>query len=319
MKFIRPFLLLAILSIDCAQSEVIVSVNSSGSTYERTIKLVDIAKVEGGNERAQDLTAIRQLEVAESAPMGSSKFITLIEIQQRLVASFPSLAKRINYQGYGFVRVDSVGVLVDNKRITGTATECIDSWLNKNFVRFKRKMVTYFNDIARPRGSLSIKPMTCHFELSDRIVVMVDLYVDGILYQSYPIKFEVEVLDDVWVINRHMSAEAKLKFNDVTIKEVNIAQYRDRLIAVDENIERYRLKRNVQENEVLTRALVESIPEVEKNSLINVEANSGVVKVFLEVLALQDGRLMDEISVKNTNSDQIFSAQVVGKNRVVAK
>lgn len=302
--------------LTCAQ--ITISILEHGSTDRRTIYLSDVANISVSKKELNNLLDLREIGISESASMGSSKFISLLEIKQRVATAFPGLVGKIKYHGSGFARVDSVGIYVEEEELTQVAIECIDNWLNAHFTRYKRKIVTHFGDVVRPKGDLRLTARKCDFELNDRLAVMVDMFVGGRLYQSYPINFEVEVFADVWVLTTDVTAETKLTMENLGIKQVNIAGYKGDNVGLSENIENLRTKRSVKARDVLTRTIVEAIPDVEKGSLVKVEASSGVVKVVLEALALQDGWIAQEISIKNISSERTFLAKVIEKNRVVA-
>lgn len=57
-------------------------------------------------------------------------------------------------------------------------------------------------------------------------------------------------------------------------------------------------------------------PLVRKGDVVEVSASSGLLRVTLKGLALQNGALGDIITVRNPESLKVIPALVVGENRV---
>ena len=64
---------------------------------------------------------------------------------------------------------------------------------------------------------------------------------------------------------------------------------------------------------------MERVPEVAKNQKVIVHAEVGSARLITKAIALQDGRLGDEIMVLNPHSNLNYLAKVIGKDQLVVQ
>jgi flagella basal body P-ring formation protein FlgA len=112
-----------------------------------------------------------------------------------------------------------------------------------------------------------------------------------------------------------LSSGAALDTDFVEARRVDAFRVRDAIPAGTPDTDLV-LSRAVQAGSMLTWHDVGHRPLVKKGDIVEVSATSGLLRITLKALALQNGALGDVVTVRNPESLKVIPAQVVGENRV---
>lgn len=77
-------------------------------------------------------------------------------------------------------------------------------------------------------------------------------------------------------------------------------------------------RRNLQPGEALRQSLLEAPIAVSRGETVSLESQAGSILVATRAEALSDGRVGEQIRVRNISSERVINANVVGEGRVEA-
>ena len=164
--------------------------------------------------------------------------------------------------------------------------------------------------------------MTYKYKLPDsviqkRIPVWLDLYVNSKHYQSIPLWFNANIMADVIVASTRIAAGKKLTDNLTEFRRKDISVYKNRHIKIND-INDYRIMRDVLSGEVLTEGLIEQLPPVFKGQSVKVISKQNNVTIFVEGFSLDDGKLGDTVRIQRSGTNRVFTAIVNNPGQVTA-
>jgi len=131
-----------------------------------------------------------------------------------------------------------------------------------------------------------------------------------------PVWFALKAYQRVWVATRSKAAHQLLEQGDLALEERDVAPLGATPLSGDAQVTGWRARRALAVNRVVLRDALEAVPPITRGADVEVLVHYGAVHIQTRAVALQDGRLGDQVRVQNPNSLAIFIARVVGDQRV---
>lgn len=152
--------------------------------------------------------------------------------------------------------------------------------------------------------------------LARRMCVWVKAQVPNQDAAVLPVWFALKAYQRVRVATRRKAAHQVLEWGDLALEERDVAPLGATPLNGDVQVTGWRARRALAANRVVLRDALEAVPPITRGADVEVLVHYGAVHIQTRAVALQDGRLGDQVRVQNPNSLAIFTARVVGDQRV---
>lgn len=149
-----------------------------------------------------------------------------------------------------------------------------------------------------------------------RMVVWLDVAIDGRRYRSLPLWFEVKAEQQVWLARSSLRAGTALQADDVQAGWVDITALAAPPLPASAPLAGLRLRHAVDAGRPLAASAVEPRPAVLRNRPVEVQVEVGAIRLQTAGIALHDARLGETVKVRNPGGQEPFVAQVVAEGAV---
>jgi flagella basal body P-ring formation protein FlgA len=167
------------------------------------------------------------------------------------------------------------------------------------------------NDVVVPAGQVELKAQSNQRNGQPSSLVSVSIYADGRLVRTLNLFLKVHVFADVVVATRTMPHRAILTQSDVQTERRDLSSLPPDVCLDVKDAVGKRLTRAVAKGQPLTRASLETAPDVPAGSKVTVMVVIGQVKITLVGEAREDGWIGKAILIRNADSNKSFRAVVV--------
>lgn len=127
---------------------------------------------------------------------------------------------------------------------------------------------------------------------------------------------KIDIFKDVWVASQTLPRGYRVKKSDLERAEIQVNQSRQGYFVHQRNIVGMILRRTIQAGDVFYPGLLLPPKIIERGDTVVISALSDTISVQMMGTALSDGKLGQQISVKNKKSDRVVRATVVSKGKV---
>ncbi|HEY7883409.1 MAG TPA: flagellar basal body P-ring formation chaperone FlgA [Cellvibrionaceae bacterium] len=129
---------------------------------------------------------------------------------------------------------------------------------------------------------------------------------------------QVDLYHQVVVASRPLARGERLHQDTVELALMNTSQLRQGYLTTLDSVQGLVIKRHLQANEPLRQGILEQPVIVSRGQTVTLESEAGAINVATQAEALSNGRLGDQIRVRNLSSQRVIRADVVGEGRVAA-
>jgi len=316
-KFLFVMRLVVWLSLSAmtllAQSKTTVSVSPETTVSGERILLSDIARISGTEETMKRLKNISlgyapnvglMREISRSQILLSISAAGFAEGEISLDAPLKTLIRRA---GQTITREQMREVIEKslNERFTNENTEA------------QIKRIETPENILAPQGSVEIRPNFSSLQNYFQTFSMpVEILVDGKSWRRFSASVEIEAFSDVLIANRDLTANAKISASDVVSERRRITKPLSTYLREGVNLRGLTLLKNVSAGTEITSDLFVSSVVIKSGDTVQIEAQSGKLKIVIAGEARASGRIGDRIAVKNLQSGAILQAFVVDEGLV---
>ena len=258
---------------------------------------------------------VKRLRIGHAPRMGYSTVVPRSEVLRVIRSRYPALRERVHVTGSDAVRLKSIGRQSEMGSLIRYGRDSLLSHLTRNIdadARYELEPLNAPQDLRLPHGTLSYRTRApSRSQLSARMCVWLDIFVDGDRYQSLPLWFKVKAYKDVYVFKRNVSARTGFKQRHLRIEPRDIASLTGNPVAIDAELDAVWLVRYKTKKSVLLQRDVEPLPVVLKKQTVVVRLASGPIQIETTGIAKADGKLGDAIKVENPTGTGSFMAKVV--------
>lgn len=229
--------------------------------------------------------------------------------------------QEVQWSGAQVTQVSTAVFDVSGDEVVTVAQTALRQHLESKLLQNDRHSRVELQAIALPSSfvipasatSLVARPIADK-NLSKRVLVWVDVFADGRVLRSVPVRFEVSVYAPAPVATSPLLIGSSVQATDVQTREVDITQVQG--IVATTPASNQRLVRPVQSGEVITQAHLKTLPTVVRGELAQLTSQSGLVTLESQVEVLQDGQIGQLVRVKATSGTGAISARVTGPGRL---
>jgi len=158
------------------------------------------------------------------------------------------------------------------------------------------------------------QPLQTQINQNQRPVGRINVKVDcvGPAPWSRYVPVTVRVFEHVLTSVRPLARGEILSSSDVMMAEIDVSTVRTTYMHSADEAIGMELKRSVQANAPLVREALAAPVLIKRGDTVMITARTGSIEIRQQGVALQNGELGKQITVRNTNSDNVVQATVTG-------
>lgn len=317
---IGPLVALAALRAGAADAPVRIELLGNVGVVRPDVSLGDIASM-----RTSDLQVIKRLVALPLGPAPRAGERTQLSradlarwIQQRTGLD----ARQIQWEGAAVTELHRASAEIAGMQLTAVASESLRAWLDGNSTRAEVIPATVQRDIVVPFGQsmLKARPVAAGTQLTSRMVVWVDVWVEDRFVRTVPVGFGVTAWGPAYVASDDMPIGARLQPLAMKVREMELTNHVGAVLAptgaAAASGEPMQLRRPVAAGKALTRLDIESQPAVTRGEWVALRVRSGSIELESRVEALQNGKVGQTVSVKPSRAGGAILARIVAPGQV---
>ena len=120
------------------------------------------------------------------------------------------------------------------------------------------------------------------------------------------------------VASRNLQRGELISSEDIGVEVVDVSQYRQGYSSKPEDIIGKELKYPVNKGDAFRDSVLDTQLAIKRGDEVSVEAFAGSIRVVTTGTAVSDGRIGQQIRIKNNQSARILSAKVIGPGKVLS-
>jgi flagellar basal body P-ring formation protein FlgA len=183
--------------------------------------------------------------------------------------------------------------------------------------QLKITRLTFDQASSVPAGKLGFQVTApLHTDWLGPIPFRVGITVDGQVAEKVVVPATIQVWSDVVQTVKPLGRFQPIEADDIVVKKMNLACVPANVIVTVDQVLGQRARHNIAANTVLRRDQVESQPVVRRGDVVQMVAESAVLKVAVKGMARENGAVGDRIRVMNLSSKKIVYARVVDQQTV---
>jgi flagellar basal body P-ring formation protein FlgA len=179
------------------------------------------------------------------------------------------------------------------------------------------KKIKFNRPVGLPAGKVALSVAAPkHTDWLGAIPFTVGVAVNGQRTAAFTVPVNIEVWSDVLMTTKPLGRFEPIDRDDIQVKKMDLARVPSNvLVKVDEVLGK-RTNRNIAANCILRTDLVEMPPLIKRGDLVEVVAQSPMLKISVKAMAKENGRQGDRIKVVNLRSKKTLYALVVDDHTV---
>lgn len=127
---------------------------------------------------------------------------------------------------------------------------------------------------------------------------------------------QAKVFRQVAVAARTLQRGQQINETDLNYQSLDMSQYRQGFAVNKEEIVGKEVRYNINKGDAFRSSALDSPLAIKRGDEVSIEAQSGSIKVLTNGTAVSDGRIGQQIRIKNNHSERIVNARVVSSGKV---
>jgi flagella basal body P-ring formation protein FlgA len=146
--------------------------------------------------------------------------------------------------------------------------------------------------------------------------VAVRIFSNGIFVREENVRVRIEVLKDFVVSTSNIAKDTIVSEGDIMVQQKWVRSIPlNGLSSIDEALGKMTAV-NVRSNIQLTRHMLKEVMPVKKGKMVQVILDNGAMKMMTSGIAEEDGAEDAMVKIRNTNSNKVIYARVIGHGKV---
>ena len=297
-----------------ASGLVRIVLQDKASVDARDVVLGQIARIEC--EDPQMRQKLLDLPVASVAAPGQSALIRLEQVDLRL-KQLGLKADQYNLSASGPVTITRRFSEVSEERIAAAVRAFIQNRAPWKHDQMKIRYIDARQSLQVPPGSVSfqITPPR-HTDWLGAVPFYVTVKVDGQSIRRLHVATYIEVWNDVVLSAKPLGRGQPIGEADIQVRKMDLARVPVNAVLDSRQVIGRRTNRAIAANSIFRNDMVEIPPLVRKGDLVQVVAESDMLRITTRGIARENGGKGERIRVKNLRSKKTIYAQVVDANLV---
>jgi flagellar basal body P-ring formation protein FlgA len=310
-------------AFELGEGQVRIELRPQFVARQQEVRLGDIAIL-----HTTDLPTIQRLSALPlgQAPAAGAEAVVRREVIARWVRSQLGIARdQVLWSGAEETNVRTLAQDYPAARIEQAAKAALREWMDKRATRYGVDALALPTDLKLPAGQVELKarPLAANADPAPRMVVWMDVQVDGRFVRTVPVSFAVEAYRDAWVAPAAIAGGVPLAPGMVEKREVQIAGRSAASVPAQaaqpgEIAAGLRTTRSLKEGEAITARNSAPAPAIARGDWVALHLKSGLVELESRAQALQNGELGQVVKVRSSGGASPVDARVVAPGRVEA-
>jgi flagella basal body P-ring formation protein FlgA len=183
--------------------------------------------------------------------------------------------------------------------------------------QLKITRLTFEQELTVPSGKIGFRVTPPkHTDWLGPIPFCVHILVDGREALKVHVPATIEVWSDVVLTVKPLGKYQPIEADDIIVKKMNLARVPANVVVRVGQVLGLRARHNIAANSVLRNDQIESPPVVRRGDVVQMIAESDVLKVAAKGMAKENGAVGERIRVMNLQSRKIIYAQVLDEQTV---
>lgn len=183
--------------------------------------------------------------------------------------------------------------------------------------QLKIEKMTFDDEVTVPPGKVSfLVTAPKHTDWLGPVPFLVQIRVDGKLVRKVTAPATLDVWSDVVVSAKPLGKFQPIEADDIAVQRMNLSKAPSNAIMRSEQVIGRRASRNIAPNCILRTDMVEMPPVVKRGDVVQIIAETSLLKIAAKGMAKQDGAVGDRIRVINLRSKRVIYAQVMDEQTV---
>jgi len=313
---------MAVMGQGHSRAQIEIELRPEVVAKQRQVLLGDVAFL-----RTTDLAAIQRLVELPLGPAprpGSEAVMDRATLARWIRSQLGIASEQLSWRGAERSHVKGSLQVLPTQRIEQTARTALEQWLASRASRFDIESTGLSHDLNLPAGrvELSARSLPTGANPSARMVVWVDVSVDGAFARTVPVSFLVEAYREAWVAKSGVAPGAALAPTMLERREVAVSSQRAAVFAAGDATELpsagLRSRRSLKAGEPLNAQNAERIMAVGRGEWVTLLLKTGGTQLEGRAEALQEGDLGQVVKVRMAGASSSVEALVVDRGRVEA-
>jgi flagellar basal body P-ring formation protein FlgA len=310
-------------AVELGEGQVQIELRPLVTAREPEVRLGDVANI-----YTRDLPTIQRLSALPlgQAPLAGSEAVVRRDVIARWVRSQLGIGRdQVVWSGPEETHVRRLAQELPSARIEQAAKVALNDWLQSRASRYGTEVLPLPADLKLPAGRVELKarPLVANAEPTPRMVVWMDVLVEGRFVRAVPVSFNVEAYREAWVAPSNVARGVALAPGMVAKREVDITHRSAAVLPVKgtqlgEAAAGWTTTKALKEGEPITERNVAPAPLVARGEWVALHLKSGLVQLEGRAQALQDGELGQVVQVRSTNGASPVAARIVAPGKVEA-
>jgi flagella basal body P-ring formation protein FlgA len=230
--------------------------------------------------------------------------------------------EQVQWSGPQEARVRLLSQELSGSRLQGAAEAALRNWLAPRTSRYELQALPIVADLSLPPGpvALEVRPFAANARPAQRMLVWVDVQVDGRFMRAVPVSFRVEAYRQGWVALAAVSAHVDLVPGLVVRRELKFTELAEAGSRMNQAAwpTGLRTTKAVGEGETISARNVAPAPMVARGEWVLLRLKSGQVEVERRAQVMQDGSLGQVVQVRSPGGSAPIAARVTASGKVEA-
>jgi flagellar basal body P-ring formation protein FlgA len=300
-----------------ADKHVQIELQMNAIVTGRTYVVSDIAIV-----RASDValkTAVENVKIGNAPRVGYMDQVTRAELAQIVGMRLFGIGEHIELLGAKAVKVRSAGQIVDMQWVADEAKFFLTRKLATKFDNVQISLVSALAEVDVPVGKIGLKPRPIDVNrFTRRWPIWMDILVDGAVYRSVVVPFNVQVTASVYTARRNLPEGTVVTAGDFVSRQEDVSELVEKLLTADSMQGAMRIKKPLTAGQIVLREHVSPEGVILRGDHVTLRIAVGDVSIETSAVAQQDGGIGKIIKVKPEKSSEAISGRVVAPGVVQA-
>ncbi|MEA1968654.1 MAG: flagellar basal body P-ring formation chaperone FlgA [Thermodesulfobacteriota bacterium] len=302
------------LSDDIAErddAEIVIEVMESASVNTRKLYLNDIADIEAPGFLKQ---RIGRIDVGFAPGLGKVKVYKGERLKAR-IESESLISGDLSVLVPDRVYIKRASQEIPRQQFKNIFMDYIKERVNKK--EFHVRDFDVRNSGIYQKGDVSLFLLSGRSrDIKGRLTLYVNVRIDGEKCDRVSVSGWVDVFDDVVCASKTLKRGSVISPSDLYVEKMNISNMRGQYVSCLEDAMGMALKTSVKHGRSLRFDMLEDPPIVHRGEMVKLIVSTGNLSIIASGIAREDGKLNEQICVKNIRSGRIVHCVVTGQSKV---
>ncbi|WP_408955183.1 flagellar basal body P-ring formation chaperone FlgA [Natroniella sp. ANB-PHB2] len=306
-------LLILLFSNSVLAAENMIEVTGQVEVTGRNVELGEIAYIRGDAEFKNSLNGIT---LGQTPIPGYQRIIYREEVINALRREQIDLEQvKINIPYHFSVTTDYDKLTAD--RLIQLGKDYIYQELAQDPEQIEIEVRNSLQDLKYPSGQLDLKIGNLHRRnLLGRVMLPIEVKVDGVLYQRVHIQYQVSLWQEVLVAKEDIERRTELNRDLFLLEDRLVTAQNTNFITADYSLDRMQLRNSLRAGQPLEERMIDRPPLVGRWEDVKLVAQIEGVIITANGRSREAGHYGDIIKVENKASRKIVEARIIGENEV---